>query len=141
MVTDNRFVQLMKSLARPGADPVSMIRKGLPVGVLGDAATLLGLPEARVRTFAGLSVHAAKALSGRHGAMDSAASERMWRLADVMLLAQRALGGEDAAAAWIRSPQPVFGHAAPLDWLDTEPGGASVRRVLEAIADNAQATL
>lgn len=133
---ENRFKQLMESLHKPGADPVSMIRKGLPASLLADSAALLDLPDARMRSFAGLSVHAAKALSARNGTLDAAASERMWRLAELMLLARRAFGNDDAAAAWMRSPHPVFGHAAPLDWLDTEPGGAAVRRVLDAMIGN-----
>lgn len=137
MDKENRFVQLMDSLGRPGADPVALIRKGLPAGLLADGAALLELSEARMRSFAGLSVHAAKALSARHGALDAAASERMWRLADVMLLARRAFGDDTVAAAWMRSPHPVFGHAAPLERLDTEPGGASVRAVLAAMIGNA----
>lgn len=137
MNATNRFVQLMDSLGEAGADPVSMIRKGLPASLLSDAAAYLELPASRMRAFAGLSVHAANALSARNGSMDAAASERLWRLADVMLLARRAFDGDAAAAAWMRSPNPVFGHAAPLERLDTEPGGASVRRVLEAMAGNA----
>ena len=138
MDKENRFVQLMENLQMPGADPVSMIRKGLPAGLLADGAAFLDLPDARMRSFAGLSVHAAKALSSRNGALDAAASERMWRLAEVMLLARRAFGDDTRAAAWMRAPHPVFGHAAPLDWLDTEPGGAAVRRVLNAMIGNAQ---
>lgn len=138
MNKENRFVQVMESLHGPGADPVTMIRKGLPAGVLADGAAFLGLSEARMRSFAGLSVHAAKALSARNGALDAAASERIWRLAEAMLLARRAFGDDASAAVWLRSPHPVFGHAAPLDWLDTEPGGAGVRRVLDAMIGNTQ---
>ncbi|HEY1044564.1 MAG TPA: antitoxin Xre/MbcA/ParS toxin-binding domain-containing protein [Telluria sp.] len=135
---DNRFAQLIDSLGKPGADPVAMIRKGLPASLLGDAATFMDVSATRLRTFAGLSVHAANALSARKGTLDAAASERLWRLADVMLLARRAFGDATSAAAWMRAPHAAFGHTAPLDWLDTEPGAASVRRVLEAIALNAQ---
>lgn len=135
---DNRFAQLIDSLGKPGADPVAMIRKGLPASLLADAASFLDLPATRLRTLAGLSVHAANALGARKGTLDATASERIWRLADVMSLAIRAFGDADAAAAWMRTPHAAFGHAAPLDWLDTEPGAASVRRVLEAMALNAR---
>ncbi|MFD2368381.1 antitoxin Xre-like helix-turn-helix domain-containing protein [Pseudoduganella sp. GCM10020061] len=127
---DNRFAQLMVDLGKPGCDPVSLIRKGLPATLLADAATYLGLPVTRLRSLAGVSPHTAQALASRKGALDASASERIWRLADVTALALRAFPGEEAAVAWLRAPHPVFGHTAPFDWLDTEPGAASVRRVL-----------
>lgn len=134
---NNRFATLVEDLGRPGADPVALIRKGLPATLLGDAAGYFDLPASRIRSMAGVSPHTAQALASRKGALDALASERIWRLADVTALALRAFRDRAVAAAWLRSPHPVFGHTAPLDRLDTEPGGISVRRVLDAIAEGA----
>lgn len=135
---NNRFAQLVDDLGKAGADPVALIRKGLPAALLADAATFLGLPVARIRALTSVSAHTAQALASRKGALDALASERTWRLADVTASARCAFDSDDAAAAWLRTPHPVFGHAAPFDWLDTEPGAASVRRVLDAIAQGKQ---
>jgi putative toxin-antitoxin system antitoxin component (TIGR02293 family) len=45
------------------------------------------------------------------------------------------LFGEQAAAiAWMRATNHALGDVAPLDLMDTEPGAATVRLVLNAIA-------
>jgi putative toxin-antitoxin system antitoxin component (TIGR02293 family) len=128
------FAELVEQLASGRADGVQLIRAGLPSALLDEAAAYFELPPARMRALAGLSLHASRSLSSRRAALDVLASERLWRLADVAAVARAAFPDEAAARAWLRTPHPVFAHSAPLDWLDTEPGGHAVRRVLADMA-------
>ena len=66
--------------------------------------------------------------------MDTAASERLWRLADLMTMARDVFEDEEAAKTWLRTPNRAFRDAAPMEYLDTEPGAMAVRQVLNAIA-------
>jgi putative toxin-antitoxin system antitoxin component (TIGR02293 family) len=43
-------------------------------------------------------------------------------------------GDQDAAIAWMRVTNHALGDVAPLDLMDTEPGAATVRQMLNAIA-------
>lgn len=66
--------------------------------------------------------------------MDAATSEQIWRLADFMAMAKDVFEDVEAAKAWLRTGNLTFRGAAPMDYLDTEPGAMTVRQVLNAIA-------
>ena len=51
-----------------------------------------------------------------------------------MFLAKDVFVDAEAAKAWLRTRNRAFDDAAPMDFLDTEPGAMAVRQVLNAIA-------
>jgi len=126
------FAELMRLSG--GSDAVDAIRIGFPAGMIKDAGIYFDVPAQRIRSIARLPETTAHTLVKRGALMDAAASERMWRLADLMSLAQVVFDDENAAKAWLRTPNLTFHDTAPMDYLDTEPGAIAVRQVLNAIA-------
>ncbi|KQQ36291.1 hypothetical protein ASF61_08940 [Duganella sp. Leaf126] len=102
--------------------------------MIKDAGIYFDVPAQRIRHITRLPETTAHTLVKRGALMDAAASERIWRLADIMGLAHQVFADEDAAKAWLRTPNLTFEDAAPMDYLDTEPGAMAVRQVLNAIA-------
>ena len=113
---------------------IAAIRAGFPLQMVNQASAYFGVPAARMRSVLRMSDMSAQALSKRGPKMDSAASERLWRLADTFSMAREVFDGGDAAKKWMCSPSEAFHDAAPIDYLDTEPGAAAVRQVLNALA-------
>ena len=57
-------------------------------------------------------------------------AERLWRLAHIVDIAKRIIGGEEKARRWLTHPVPALGGARPIDLLSTELSGREVERVL-----------
>lgn len=129
----NQFAQLRIDL-RNGRDPVAAIRGGLDAALLKAAGDYFDLPAARIRAIMRVPDSTAHRLIKNQALLDSSASERLWRLADVAAMAEEVFEGEEAAKQWLRAPNRTFSGNAPIDYLDTEPGAKAVRQVLNAIA-------
>lgn len=129
----NTFHELLRDLAK-GRDSVQIIRLGLPAAVLKDTAAYFEVSLQRVRGIARLPETTAHTLIKRGALLDPASSERIWRLADIALMATEVFENESDAKIWLRAPNRTFPEGAPIDYLDTEPGAAMVRQVLNAIA-------
>lgn len=129
----NLFAVLRRDL-KAGRDPIEVIRTGLTAELLTAAGDYFEVPAARIRAITHVPDTTAHRLIKRHALLDSAASERLWRLADVAAMAEEVFEDEAAAKQWLRSPNQTFLGTAPIDYLDTEPGAKTVRQVLNAIA-------
>ncbi|NHZ43796.1 antitoxin Xre/MbcA/ParS toxin-binding domain-containing protein [Massilia aquatica] len=130
----NGFASLLTDLATGRFLGVDAIRNGFPSTLVKDTALYFDVPVARIRSLAGLNETAAHALIRRGANLDPAASERIWRLAHVVAMAQDVFEDDKAAKTWLQSINRAFGDVAPMDYLDTEPGAMAVRQVLNAIA-------
>jgi putative toxin-antitoxin system antitoxin component (TIGR02293 family) len=131
--TPNRFAALRGDL-RSGRDLVQAIRTGFDADLLTAAGDYFEVPAARIRAITRVPDTTAHRLIKLHARLDAAASERLWRLADVAAMATDVFEDELAAKQWLRSPNQAFLGVAPIDYLDTEPGAKAVRQVLNAIA-------
>lgn len=60
-------------------------------------------------------------------------SERAYRTASVLGLAEAVFGGRDKALAWLGTPKEAFGGEIPMDLLDTDLGARLVEEKLVAI--------
>jgi putative toxin-antitoxin system antitoxin component (TIGR02293 family) len=129
----NSFAALRRDL-EAGRDPVEAIRTGFDADMLTAAGDYFEVPTARIRAITRVPDTTAHRLIKRHALLDSAASERLWRLANVAVMAEDVFEDETAAKQWLRSPNQAFLGSAPIDYLDTEPGAKAVRQVLNAIA-------
>jgi putative toxin-antitoxin system antitoxin component (TIGR02293 family) len=114
--------------------PIDAIRAGLPVAALRSASAYFDLPQQHINAIARVPNTTAHTWARQNATMDSAVSERVWRMADVAAMAQEVFGSAEAAKAWLRMPNRAFRDDSPLEFLDTEPGAAAVRQVLNAIA-------
>ncbi|NHZ90999.1 DUF2384 domain-containing protein [Massilia sp. CCM 8733] len=130
----NGFAKLVSDLVQGQCRGVDAIRRGFPSTLLKDTALYFEVPIGHIRSLAGLNESTAHALTRRGANMDPASSERIWRLAHVVAMAQDVFEDDEAAKTWLRSINRAFGDVAPMDYLDTEPGAMAVRQVLNAIA-------
>jgi putative toxin-antitoxin system antitoxin component (TIGR02293 family) len=130
----NAFAALLRDLGSGKLRAIDAIRIGFPASVLKDTGSYFAVPAHHIRAILRLPETTAHTLVKRGANMDPAASERIWRLADLMQLAHDVFEDEEAAKTWLRTPNRAFHDAAPMDFLDTEPGARSVRQVLNAIA-------
>ncbi|MRW91812.1 DUF2384 domain-containing protein [Duganella sp. FT80W] len=128
------FSKLIARYATDRSGAIEAIRTGLPASLLKDAGQYFAVPTQRIRTILKLPETTAHSLIKRGALMDAAASERIWRLADLMHFAQEVFEDDEAAKNWLRTPSLTFLNVAPMDYLDTEPGAIAVRQVLNAIA-------
>lgn len=133
VATPNPFASLRLEL-KSGRNLVQAIRTGFDAELLAAAGDYFEVPAARIRAITRVPDTTAHRLVKRHALLDASASERLWRLADVAAMAEDVFEDELAAKQWLRSPNQAFLGAAPIDYLDTEPGAKAVRQVLNAIA-------
>lgn len=130
----NGFADLLQALTGDRRHAIDAIREGFPASLLKDTGVYFAVPASRIRAIVRLPETTAHALVKRGANMDAAASERIWRLADLVAMAQQVFEDEEAAKTWLRTSNRAFRDVAPMEYLDTEPGAMSVRQVLNAIA-------
>jgi putative toxin-antitoxin system antitoxin component (TIGR02293 family) len=70
----------------------------------------------------------------RSGRLARFESDRLYRLARIVALAQQSLGDRQSAARWLKRANRALGGAAPIDALDTELGARQVENVLGRVA-------
>jgi putative toxin-antitoxin system antitoxin component (TIGR02293 family) len=117
----------------PAAEKIEVIRRGVAARIVDDMVEYLAVPKNLVLRVLQLPESTAHRLIKEDRRLDPAASERVLRVADVTRHAEATLGGRDAAAQWLTTPNRGLAGAAPLAVLDTEAGAAEVRRILSAI--------
>lgn len=133
LTRENSFEALMLKLVADRHRAIEAIREGFPASVIKDAGAYFNVPSNRIRGIVRLPETTAHTLVKRGANIDAAASERIWRLADLATMAQEIFEDEEAAKIWLRTPNRAFRDLAPMDYLDTEPGAMAVRQVLNAI--------
>ena len=117
----------------PSAKKIDVIRAGVVARVVNDMVEYLGVPKNVVFGVLHTPESTAHRLIKDNRNLDSAASERVVRVADIARMAEETFGGREAATRWLKSTNLALGGATPLSILDTEPGAAEVRRILRSI--------
>jgi putative toxin-antitoxin system antitoxin component (TIGR02293 family) len=115
------------------ATKIDVIRSGVAARIVDDMVEYLDVPKSIVFGVLHTPESTAHKLIKDKRTLDSAASERVVRVADIARMAEETFGGRDAATQWLKSPNLALGRVTPLSMLDTEPGAGEVRRVLAAI--------
>jgi putative toxin-antitoxin system antitoxin component (TIGR02293 family) len=70
----------------------------------------------------------------RSGRLARFESDRLYRLARIVALAQHNLGNRESASRWLKRANRALGGVAPISALDTELGARLVEDVLGRIA-------
>lgn len=117
----------------PTAKKIDVIREGVVARVVDDMAEYLAVPKSVIFGVLHTPESTAHKLIKDNRKLDSAASERVVRVADITRMAEETFGGRDAATQWLKSANLALGGATPLSMLDTEPGAGEVRRILLSI--------
>ncbi len=70
----------------------------------------------------------------RTGRLARHESDRLYRLARIVAIANEYLGDHERATRWLKHPNRALGGVTPIAAIDTEPGARQVENVLGRIA-------
>jgi len=111
---------------------IALIRRGLPVAELDALQNTLDVPIEKLAPKLGISkatLHRRK-VAGR---LEPDESDRVVRFARLMGKAVEVFENEEAARAWLASPQFGLAGETPLDYAMTELGAREVENLLGRI--------
>ena len=117
----------------PAVEKIAVIRHGVRARLVNDMVDYLDVPKSVIFGVLHTAESTAHKLIKDNRPLDSAASERVVRVADITRMAEETFGGREAATRWLKTPNLSLREEMPLSLLDTEPGAGEVRRVLSAI--------
>jgi putative toxin-antitoxin system antitoxin component (TIGR02293 family) len=109
------------------------IREGFPPAVVGELMRASGLTLKELANALDLSPRSLQRRR-RSGRLARYESDRLYRLARIVAIANEYLGDHGRALDWLKHPNRALGGVAPLAAIDTEPGARQVENVLGRIA-------
>ncbi|WP_052941745.1 antitoxin Xre/MbcA/ParS toxin-binding domain-containing protein [Chromobacterium subtsugae] len=118
---------------RTPIEQIQAIRAGLPANLLMSVVEWLQAPPQVIGDVVGISVQKALRANALGRPLDSAASERLLRVMDMVRDAREVLGGDEHAREWLTRYHQEL-DCAPISLLDTALGAEMVRRVLQSIS-------
>jgi putative toxin-antitoxin system antitoxin component (TIGR02293 family) len=117
---------------RTGEDMSAAIREGFPTSVVDAFLGRSGLTLQEVASSLDLSTRSLQRRKHQRR-LARYESDRLYRLARLLALADYFIGGRDKAVEWMKRPNRVLGGVAPLKLLDTESGARQVEDILGRI--------
>jgi putative toxin-antitoxin system antitoxin component (TIGR02293 family) len=109
------------------------IREGFPPKVVEEVMRASGLTLKELATALDLSPRSLQRRR-RSGRLARYESDRLYRLARIVALADEFLGDHERAVRWLKRPNRALGGALPVEALDTELGARQVENILGRIA-------
>lgn len=109
------------------------IREGFPPAVVEELMRAASLTLKELATALDLSPRSLQRRR-RSGRLARYESDRLYRLARIVALADEFIGDHEKAIRWLKRPNRALGGLAPLGALDTELGARQVENILGRIA-------
>jgi len=109
------------------------IRQGFPPAVVEELMRAAGLSLKELASALDLSPRSLQRRR-RTGRLARYESDRLYRLARIVALANEFLGDHELAIRWLKRPNRALGGIAPIAALDTELGARQVENILGRIA-------
>lgn len=109
------------------------IREGFPAAVVEKLMRVSGLTLKELASALDLSPRSLQRRRGS-GRLARYESDRLYRLARILAIADEYLGDHERALHWLKRPNRALGGSAPLAALDTELGARQVENILGRIA-------
>jgi putative toxin-antitoxin system antitoxin component (TIGR02293 family) len=119
---------------RSEGDMEELLRQGLPVSVLGNVRENWGFTIVELASSLSIPKSTLMRMLERRNRMAHGDSDRVYRLASILALAEEVIGDREKAQRWLRQPNLVLGNKTPLHVLETEIGARRVEQVLGRIA-------
>jgi len=123
---------LGRTLASDG-DMREAIREGFPPAVVESLMRASGLTLKEVAGALDLSPRSLQR-HRRSGRLARFESDRLYRLARIIAIANEYLGDPERARRWLKRPHPALGGLVPVAAIDTELGARQVENLLGRIA-------
>jgi len=109
------------------------IREGFPPAVVEELMRASGLTLKELASALDLSPRSLQ--RRRHtGRLARYESDRLYRLARIVAIADEYLGDHDRALRWLKHPNRALGGIPPIAAIDTEVGARQVENILGRIA-------
>jgi putative toxin-antitoxin system antitoxin component (TIGR02293 family) len=115
------------------SDLRAAIREGFPSGVVQELMRASGLTLKELADSLDLSARSLQRRR-RSGRLARHESDRLYRLARILALANDSLGDRQRAIRWLKHPNRALGGVAPVAAIDTELGARQIERILGRIA-------
>ncbi len=109
------------------------IREGFPPAVVEELMRASGLTLKELSSALDLSVRSLQRRR-RSGRLARFESDRLYRLARIVAIANQYLGDHERAMRWLKHPNRALGGIAPVSAIDTELGARQVESILGRIA-------
>ena len=109
------------------------IREGFPPAVVGELRRASGLTLKELACALDLSPRSLQRRR-RTGRLARYESDRLYRLARIVALANECLGDHERARRWLKRPNRALSGLAPVAAIDTELGARQVENILGRIA-------
>lgn len=118
--------------ARPRSahDWHELIQRGLPVAAMDAFKQQAMLSDAELSQLIGVSEKTLSRARAGHGKLDPVASDRLYRVVRLVVLAAEVLESPQAALRWLKRAQVGLGSATPLAMMTTDAGSAEVEKLL-----------
>lgn len=117
-------------------DLANAVREGLPSESLDyvlNAVREWAGSQAAVLDIVGSRRTLERKTGGRKALLKSSESDRLARLARMIVRAEQAIGNDDKAHRWLMKPNRALGGQVPLTLLDSDAGASAVEQVLDRI--------
>jgi putative toxin-antitoxin system antitoxin component (TIGR02293 family) len=114
-------------------DLCEAIREGFPPAVVEALMRASGLTLKELAEALDLSPRSLQRRR-RSGRLARFESDRLYRLARIVALAEQSLGDREHAVRWLKRSNRALGGTAPISAIDTELGARQVENVLGRIA-------
>jgi putative toxin-antitoxin system antitoxin component (TIGR02293 family) len=111
-----------------------LLREGLPASVLGNFRANWGFTVMELAGSLAIPRSTLMRMLERRSRMAPGDSDRVYRLASILALAEIAIGDRKKAQLWLRQANQVLGNQTPLRALETEIGARRVEQILGRIA-------
>ena len=109
------------------------IREGFPPAVVEELMRASGLTLKELASALDLSPRSLQRRR-RSGRLARYESDRLYRLARIVAIANECLGDHERAMRWLKRPNRALGGLIPVTSIDTELGARQVENVLGRIA-------
>jgi putative toxin-antitoxin system antitoxin component (TIGR02293 family) len=109
------------------------ILEGLPFGAVEKVKARASLTDVEIARLLGIGEATLRRARASDATLDSATSDRLYRLSKTIAVAEEVLEGTGNAMSWLRRPQPGLGGQAPLELLVTQAGVDQVETLLRRI--------
>jgi putative toxin-antitoxin system antitoxin component (TIGR02293 family) len=111
-----------------------LLREGLPVSVLQEIRAGWGLTVVELSDSLSIPRSTMMRMLEQGRRMSAAESDRVYRLASVLAMAEESIGDRKKAQVWLRTPNQALGDVTPLHAIETGIGARQVEQVLGRIA-------
>lgn len=114
-------------------DLAEVVRQGLSIESFRRVASYYKLSDTQMSKVVGTSIRTIVRLQKEDKPLNSAWSDRVYRLARVAAQAQDVFESADTATSWLKRPNRGLNGHAPVDLLDTDAGTEQVVELLDRI--------